>query len=160
MKTPSLVTLTDGTTLLVPDEMRESMDAAMVAGIAAGEDALASRTAFVSTLLTQLHGRGFFLIPRAHVRTREAVDANVYSAALSRKAAVERDMKRVADLLFPLVHRIENGVAIAQDLREMLKPTADHSIGEQRDSIQGVIDRLDMVEEILRPPAGALMVPE
>lgn len=92
------VALPGGEILLVPADL----EAAVMAAIDAARGAAtveAWRTAFGEALVRALHGAGLILVSRGRQASRETVDADVYSLALSMKYAAERRLGAVTQLL-------------------------------------------------------------
>jgi hypothetical protein len=93
--------LDSGEVLALPAELWPAIDAA-IAAAGALDDPAAARTAFAGAFAQAVHRSGLILVARAHARTREAVDANVYSMALSAKYAADQTLFTVRKIIGPL----------------------------------------------------------
>lgn len=93
--------LRSGEVLLVPADLEAAVTTAIDAsrGTRTVEE---WRTAFGDGLVRALHERGLILISRGRENSRETVDADVYSLALSMKYAAERRVGGVIQILGPL----------------------------------------------------------
>lgn len=139
------VTLENGETVVVPDELAASLPRLIASMQACHAGALSE---MADSLATEMHAVGLIVVPRAGSNTREAVTANLYSLALAWKNDVERRMRTAADLLFPVVMRDDGDGMRSHDLRDMLAPI-------DGDQVRAAIVRLSMAAEILRPDLPA-----
>ncbi len=81
--------LATGEILLVPADLTGAIDQAWGAAVDRGESASEWRTAFGDALVEALHDRGLILVSRAHRKSHDAVNVDIYSLALAGKYAAE-----------------------------------------------------------------------
>lgn len=92
---PAELRMATGEGVPVPPALGGAIDQALAVAPVHGT-AAEWRTAFATALVAGLFEAGLFLVPRAHSRTREAVDANLYTLALDGKHAAERHLGALA----------------------------------------------------------------
>lgn len=145
------IVLDDGEKLFLHEEMVPVVDslAAMFGG--RRFDVHAERRAMTLAIVAAFHNAGMILVPRARNTTREAVNADLYSLALSWKGDAERRMRQAADLLFPVIMRDDGDGLQSHDLRDMLKPLGDNLTGKPGETCTAALVRLSMAAELLRP---------
>jgi hypothetical protein len=95
---PAEIVMAAGESVPVPPALAEAIDQALAVAPTSGT-AAEWRTAFATALVAGLFEQGLFLFPRAHSRTREAVDANLYSLALDRLHDGERHLVALAQIV-------------------------------------------------------------
>lgn len=139
---PHQVTMPTGETVPVPDELADI--------VACGELCGSEPDDVADSLVAALFRRGLFVFPRARANTREAVNADIYSLALSQKHASERRQKAVQDLLFPVVQRDDGQGLRSLDVRDVLRQVANYVVGSDKADLLAVIERLGMAEDMLR----------
>lgn len=93
--------LPTGEILLVPADLDRAIGAAIEAGRAAAT-VEAWRTAFAEGLVRALHEAGLILVARARQASRESVNADLYSLALSAKYAADRHVAAIGKVMGPL----------------------------------------------------------
>lgn len=158
------IALPDGETLSVPAEFQNVVERSLGHGVLVAPN---FRRDFADRLVANLREAGFYLVPTIRSTSKEAVNIDLYSLALTRKAAAERHLKLAADMLFPVVLRDDGEGLQSLDVRELLRPiyalvgedraTLEHHEGQ----IQRAIERLDMAHEILcEHPPGTVAAPQ
>lgn len=95
---PAEIVMAAGESVPVPPALATAIDQALAVAPATGT-AAEWRTAFATVLVAGLFDQGLFLLPRAYSRTRESVDANLYSLALDRLHDSQRHMTALAQLV-------------------------------------------------------------
>ena len=145
------IAMPDGETLSVP------------AGLAQAVPPHQAREDFIDRLMADLRRAGFYLVPAVRSASREAVNIDLYSLALVRKAQAERHQKLAADMLFPVVMRDTGDGLASLDVRDLLRPIVNDirrlPEGADRETVLGVLERLDMAHEILcsHPPGTVVL---
>jgi hypothetical protein len=133
------VELAGGERVPIHDELRRAVAEALpwAASKPDGETALET---FVELLTGSMHRKGIILVPRARSNTREAVDADLYSLALSAKYAADQALfavRLVVDVLPGRGSLLAEFEAVIEQLTSHASPI-------------GMLDRLALLEDRLR----------
>lgn len=132
-------TASDGAGLTVHPDLAQAVRRALPAA-AAQPDGILAEQYFLQHLVEAMHHAGIILVPRARARSRDSIDADLYSVALSAKYAADQVVHAIRLVLGPQAGR----PSMAVEFQNVVDQLTGHA------PILGVVENLGALEERLR----------